>query len=331
MNQRGLSDRRLSQMAGFAVFFALVVIGLGAFTRLIDAGLGCPDWPGCYGHILPSAGHGTAMAWSGSSLMAYKAWAEMIHRYAVGVLSLLIAASVLRIFFCKRLHSRRYLLPAMGLLLVLGYQIMLGQWTVTLKLWPIIVTQHLLGGFLILTLLWVIFLRAADFLGDNSRQSRGLFLGGLVVLLALCVQIALGAWTSTNYASLSCPDFPFCVNGASPLHYHFTKAFHLLPVGQNFEGGVLPEALRQTIQMTHRLGALLVTLMLGLLVVVTLGRPVSAVTKPALVLAALLPLQIALGIMNVLFQLPVAVAVCHTLVAALLLLALITLIMRACP
>jgi len=315
-------DRRLSQMAGVAVFFALVVIALGAFTRLLDAGLGCPDWPGCYGHLVPSA------EGSSASFVAYKAWAEMIHRYAVAVLGFLMVGIVLRIVCLKPLRTLQNGMLAGGLVGLLVYQVLLGQQTVTLRLWPVVVTQHLLGGFLILSCLWLVFLNASRRVA--SQCSPVLFAAGLGAALLLLVQIVLGAWTSTNYASLSCPDFPFCLNDQT-LHYQFAAAFHIHPAGQNFEGGVLPLPVRQTIQMMHRLGACVVAIVLLALSVTVVLREHSKATKPALLILALLPVQICLGIVNVLFQLPPGTAVCHTVIAALLLLAVITLVKRVCP
>jgi len=308
----------------FAISLALLVIMLGAYTRLIDAGLGCPDWPGCYGQIMPVVG--AAKAYPASPFVAQKAWAEMIHRYAVGALGLLIAVIVLNIFSRKKLRSRGNVILASGLLLLLAYQILLGRFTVTLKLWPIVVSQHLLGGFLILVTLWMIYLNLTQRVRSMHHKpvQPWIRLYGIFVLALLFVQIILGAWTSTNYASLSCPDFPFCMNDQM-MTWHFREAFALHPAGVNYEGGILPEGVRQTIQMMHRFGALVVSvLLLGLV-----GLLFSRQWRCVYIIAILLPLQICLGIMNVLFELPVAVAVSHTFVAALLLLSVITLVYSA--
>jgi cytochrome c oxidase assembly protein subunit 15 len=349
-----------------ASFFALGVIGLGATTRLLDAGLGCPDWPGCYGHfIVPTAE-------TGQVIVAYKAWAEMIHRYFVGGLSVLILAVIAMIVSKKSLRVRHNLILAGMLILLLAYQIMLGQWTVTLKLLPAIVTQHLLGGFLILSMLWLVYLhnrasaisrslltspssRAApsagssalfdDFTGKGAGSraksmhgktrkrlmgnDRAAFLvGALLALLLLFSQITLGAWTSTNYASLSCPDFPFCMR-AQTMTWQFSQAFHVFsPVGVNYEGGVLSTAVRQTIQMTHRFGALILTCYLFVFMAIAFMRlhHFPRLMKSLYVIMGLLCVQLCIGISNVIFKLPLVTAVSHTLIAALLLLSVMTLI-----
>jgi cytochrome c oxidase assembly protein subunit 15 len=326
----------LSRLACFASFFALGVIALGAFTRLIDAGLGCPDWPGCYGHITAPLSETAKLSvteeYPGSNIVIYKAWAEMVHRYFVGGLSLFILSIVATILSQKIFRKRNNILLALALVLLLVYQIVLGQLTVTLKLLPIIVTQHLLGGFLILTTLWLIHLQNNQPLRDRLIPLKvGVLLPlSLVGLILLFLQIALGAWTSTNYASLSCADFPFCMNDQS-IVWHFKAAFNAFsPVGVNYEGGVLPETIRQTIQMTHRLGALIVTCYLFFLSIVAMPklRKSFEILKSFHVVLGLLCLQLCIGITNVLFKLPLVTAVCHNLVAVLLLLAMTTLIFK---
>lgn len=328
MKQAGThKDQILLWMARGAVLLAFFVIGLGALTRLMDAGLGCPDWPGCYGHLipLPSISEET---WPHSPYVAYKAWTEMIHRYAVGVLGLLILAITAWVLVRKSLHTRRLFVLVTGLWILLIYQILLGQWTVTLRLWPVIVTQHLMGGFLILSLLWMISLTQTS-IGESVHSKEG-YVWTRLSLAILLLQILLGAWTSTNYASLSCPDFPFCLND-SPVHYAFGEAFRLLSTGINYDGGVLaPPALR-AIQMTHRAGALLVSINLLALAAWLMMRYSYHFTRIAGGMMALLLMQACLGMINVLYHLPVVTAVCHTLVAALLLLTLITLAARIYP
>ncbi len=314
-------QRFLSLISLMASFFALGVIALGAFTRLKDAGLGCPDWPGCYGHLIVASS-------------SYKAWAEMIHRYFVGCLSIFIVG--IAIILCIRTKKQNTPINnrvlGAGLIILLTYQIMLGMWTVTLKLLPIIVTQHLLGGLLILSLLWVIYLNNQQL---NNRMAGGLGRGywgaGLLGLVLLFCQILLGAWTSTNYAALSCSDFPLCMNNQAMV-FHLKEAFNLFSsVGINYDGGVLPDAVRQTIQMVHRLGALVLTLyffVLGLIVVKKLVHFPERL-KIIYVIFGLLVVQISLGIMNVLFKLPLITALAHTVVAALLLLTVITFLFQA--
>lgn len=322
-------SRLISSMACFASFFALCVIALGAFTRLMDAGLGCPDWPGCYGHLMvPGDAASVNLTYPATPLVAYKAWAEMIHRYFVGALSVLIMGIVITIFTTRMARTRGNIMLACGLIVLTVYQILLGQWTVTLKLLPIIVSQHLLGGFFILSLLWMIFLNNKPINTLHPvKYLRPLAVGALFLLL---LQICVGAWTSTNYASLSCPDFPFCRNEGT-LVWHFKEAFTLFsPVGINYEGGVLPEDVRQTIQMTHRLGAAIVTCYIFVLVGVIFAQMKQALPlmKTVYLLLGLLMIQLCLGISNVLFKLPLITAVSHTVLAALLLLTLLTLVFQ---
>lgn len=313
-------------LAWFASVFALCVIALGAFTRLIDAGLGCPDWPLCYGHFIVSTINPDS-----APLVAYKAWAEMIHRYFAGTLSCLILAIVILIFirtyqtFKKEAWKLNFFL-SLALIILVAYQIILGQLTVTLKLLPIIVTQHLLGGYLILSVLWLIYL--------NNKAKLHLALGraflpwALLGIVLLFLQIMLGAWTSTNYASLSCSDFPLCHHLQASFSAHFKEAFNIFsPTGINYEGGVLSHEIRQTIQMTHRLGALIVTCYLLILTAI-LNINIKPLRGLSYILIGLLFLQICFGISNVVFKLPLMTAIAHTITAVLLLLTLITIAFR---
>ena len=318
----------LCRLAWFASFFALGVIALGAFTRLIDAGLGCPDWPGCYGHLIAPLTNSD----TGNHIVAYKAWAEMVHRYFVGALSGLVIVIIITIVSQKKFRTCGNCWLAAALILLLAYQIMLGQWTVTQKLLPVIVTQHLLGGFLILAVLWLLYL-----INNQQLQNRlpPLATGHLrcaagIALILVFIQIALGAWTSTNFASLSCPDFPLCMNDQSMV-WHFQQAYNLAaPAGVNYEGGVLPESIRQTIQMTHRLGALILTVYLVFFAAFAIRRVKKSLPllNSLFVLLGLLCVQLCIGITNVIFKLPLLTALSHNLVAVLLLLAVITLLYK---
>ena len=329
----------LSRLAWFASLFALIVIALGAFTRLIDAGLGCPDWPGCYGQItvpLTQTAHKLAsLQFPASPLVAYKAWAEMIHRYFVGGLSVLIIAIIVTIVLlavcAKSARIRGNFILAVCLVILLGYQIMLGQWTVTLKLLPIIVSQHLLGGYLILSTLWVIHLNnQPKMLIKDTKPTQNILPWAILGFILLLIQIMLGAWTSTNYASLSCADLPFCMNDQVMI-WHLKEAFHLfLPANTNYEGGVLPVVVRQTIQMTHRFGALILTCYLLFFVACTSLRLKHHpdLLKSLYLILGLLCVQLCLGMSNVIFKLPLATAMGHTLIAALLMLSMITFILK---
>lgn len=324
----------LAMTAIFACFFALAVIGLGAFTRLIDAGLGCPDWPGCYGHLIApftnSMPDQMSQLYRSTVFDVYKAWAEMIHRYFAAILGFIILYVVYLIF--HKVRHRQNILLGCTLLILLAYQIFLGQWTVTYKLLPIVVTQHLLGGFLILTSLWLIYLNNRHgLLNVGTQKYGGIRWAALLGLIVLFLQILLGAWTSTNYASLSCPDFPFCLNSQPLMKMHIKEAFTIFPAFDvNYEGGVLSEAVRQTIQMMHRLGALIVTLYwFGFTAYcMTKIRVETDIIQLIYLIWGLLLTQIGIGMINIIYKLPVMTAVGHNLVAVLLLLSMVTLVFR---
>ncbi|MBB71593.1 MAG: hypothetical protein CMF50_04290 [Legionellales bacterium] len=322
-----VKQQSLALLALVACVLAVGVIALGAYTRLNDAGLGCPDWPGCYGQVTVPQGEAAHYLYNNSSFSAAKAWAEMLHRYFAGSLTLLLIG----IFFVGGLlsveqpkRSNILLLGALALLLL--YQIALGRWTVTLKLLPIIVTQHLLGGLGILSLLWLLYLSNRKLPFTALPNNRGLRWGAGVGLALVLLQLFLGAWTSTNYASLSCPDFPFCHN-SSPSIFAWRDAFHLLlPAGVNYQGGVLADTVRQSIQMAHRIGAMVVSIYLlgfGLIAQQQLRRDGAVLSSLNLIMVLVL-LQLSLGMAGVVFQLPLSIALAHTLVAAGILLSLIT-------
>jgi len=326
-------NRLISWLAFGACFFALGVIGLGAFTRLIDAGLGCPDWPGCYGHLtVPLTEKARQLAnieFSGSHLVTYKAWAEMIHRYFAGTLSILII-SIIVCAVKKTYRTRGNIILACCLIALLAYQILLGQLTVSLKLLPIIVTQHLLGGFLILSTLWLIYLSNRQRQISYTRVGF-LYPAAIIMLVLVLLQITLGAWTSTNYASLSCPDLPFCLNSQPLMTMHFKAAFNIFaPVGVNYDGGVLPVEVRQTIQMTHRLGALIITIYIFSFSALALHKLKHApeLVKSLYLILGVLCVQLCIGMANVIFKLPLASALSHNLFAVILLLSVITLVYK---
>lgn len=321
----------LAILAGFATFFAFAVIGLGAFTRLIDAGLGCPDWPFCYGKLVPLNSIAEVMVIASP----YKAWAEMIHRYFAGTLGCLIII-IFIMSFKKNVKCKSNLIFSTLLLILLLFQIMLGQWTVTYKLLPIVVTGHLLGGFAILSILWLIYLNnsTSSFIVLQKRDAtifRRIAFFAILGLVLLLLQIFLGAWTSTHYAAFSCPDFPLCQNNKAFSLRGFSAGFTLFtPVGMDYSGGLLSEMIRQTIQMVHRIGALILTVYL---VFFAMLASIPLIKFPKImysfyVLLTLLVLQLCIGMMNVLFKRPLMIAIFHNLVASLLLLSLITLIFK---
>ncbi|QXB56443.1 COX15/CtaA family protein [Aeromonas sp. FDAARGOS 1415] len=301
-------------LASMAIVLAVLVIMLGAYTRLTDAGLACPDWPGCYGSLaIPHADHveQAAQRYPDSPLVPHKARSEMVHRYLAGVLGCLIAA----LFALSwRAGGRLRLLSGTLLALVVG-QATLGMWTVTLALHPLVVTTHLLGGFTILTLLWLYRLALArPSAPPRSHHGQGLPWLGSAACGVLLLQIALGGWTSANYAAMACVELPFC-QGDWQDQLRWEEAFHL-PLGHtSYEFGVLSKEARQTIHIAHRLGALATALLVGGFALALIRQRASLQWLGGLLLVLLL-VQIALGLANVYLALPLANALAHNLVAA---------------
>lgn len=308
-------------LALFATALALLVVLLGAYTRLTHAGLGCPDWPGCYGFIgVPQSAEQLAHAeqhYPQAPVEAHKGWNEMVHRYFAGSLGLLILALAIQALRRRGEPGQPLKLPLLLLALV-TLQAAFGMWTVTLKLWPQVVTAHLLGGFATLSLLLLLTLRLSARWPALSVRLRRLAALGLLLVIG---QIALGGWVSSNYAAVACVDLPTCHGQWWPA-MDFANGFHLTQhIGPNYLGGQLDSEARTAIHMTHRLGAVLVTLVL-LLLAWQLKRHGQARLAALLLLA--LAGQISLGISNVLLHLPLAVAVAHNLGGAVLLLALVS-------
>ncbi|MFA9459336.1 COX15/CtaA family protein [Thiohalorhabdus sp. Cl-TMA] len=302
---------------------AFAVVVLGGYVRLSNAGLGCPDWPGCYGHLkVPESLAGT----SGFErpLETGKAWKEMVHRYFAGALGLTIAGLGFIAWRRRQEDGQAVALPLMLVALVI-FQALLGMWTVTWLLKPLVVTAHLLGGMATLGLLVWLALRQGHLLRPVAEpgpwRTWALLALGVAVL-----QVLLGGWTSANYAALACPDFPTCQGQWWP-RTDFGQAFTLWHgLGINYEGGILGNPARMTIHLTHRLGAVLTLLTVGGLVLALLYRARSArVRKVAGVAGMALLVQAGLGIANVVFGLPLSVAVAHNAGAAILLLSLVAL------
>lgn len=305
--------------------FCLVV--LGAYVRLSNAGLGCPDWPGCYGHIgVPDAQHEVAAAeaaYPERPVEAPKAWKEMVHRYLAGVVGLLIGAlAVLAWRDRSRTLPRQLALAVVGVVLV---QIVFGALTVTLKVKPIIVTTHLMLGLTTLSLLWWMWLSTRRAAASAPPAAALLKPLSLAALLLLCGQIFLGGWTSTNYAALACPDFPACHDSYLPKG-DLGEAFKLWRgLGIDYEFGVLDTASRATIHLVHRYGALVLSLMLVTVAGYLLSLRRAPYTALGLALLAALALQLAIGIGLILKQLPLWLADAHNAGAAVLLLAVLAL------
>jgi cytochrome c oxidase assembly protein subunit 15 len=314
---------RARAIALLALYVALFVVPLGAYVRLSDAGLGCPDWPGCYGKLVgvpehPDEHAAAAQAFPDKPVQAGKAWKEMIHRYVAGTLGLLV-------FAAAALAWRRHRLTAAALAGVIVFQALLGMWTVTLLLKPVIVTAHLLGGMTVVALLTLLAMGAADAWSRRSAPAGAVALARLALLL-LVLQVGLGGWVSSNYAALACQDFPTCQGGWLPamdFGHGFTFRREL---GYAGDGSLLPFEALTAIHWTHRLGALLVFVSLSALAFRL--RAVPGWRPWAFVLAVLLLLQVGLGIANVLLSLPLPLAVAHNFGAALLLLHVVAVNMR---
>ena len=329
-DRRALRFRRL---AGFAVVLTLGLLMLGAWVRLTDAGLGCPDWPGCYGKLTPvqaSAQIAQAVAEQGGEhgpVSMGKAWREMGHRYVATLLGMLIVAlAVLAWRWRARLGQSPWLATALvGVVILQG---LFGKWTVTLLLKPAIVTGHLLGGLLVFVLLlwlWLRQLPPARYI--DPEPAAGLATPVRIGLLVVVAQIFLGGWTSTNYAALACTDLPTCQGSWWP-EVNFADGFHFLrELGMTGDGELLPAQALTAIHLSHRIGAVVALAVVGWVGWRALRAPGEERLGAALL--AMLALQWLLGLSNVWFSLPLPVAVAHNGGAAVLLALLVVLHFRA--
>jgi heme a synthase len=321
------------RVAAIAAVLCAIVVVVGAWVRLTNAGLGCPDWPGCYGHLHPGQVVERAEEISAANperpFDYQKALNEMVHRYIVGALGLLVLALAALSVMNRRDPAQPRVLPWM-IVVLLVLQALLGMWTVTLLLKPLIVTLHLLGGLATLALLWWLALPPERReLKAAERPVRRLAIGAMAVVL---VQISLGGWTSTNYAAAACADFPACHGSWWP-DMDFDNGFVLWRgLGIDYEGGVLDAPARVAIHYTHRLGAYLTALVVLLLVAGAWRRGQTAATRAAAtaVLVAL-GLQFTIG-MNLIWQgWPLWLGTAHNAGAALVVLAMITLLRYLTP
>ena len=321
-------NQTIHKLAMIAAIVTFCVIVLGAWVRLSHAGLGCPDWPGCYGQLTwPEAVseiEAANQAFPERPYESNKAWREMVHRYLAGTLMLLVFAIGWKTW--RDPHSNRTLkILASTLVVLIIFQALLGMWTVTLKLKPIIVMAHLLGGLSSFSLLlWLMFSSKRHF-GDKPnikiRRMRGSIITAIVIL---ATQIALGGWTSANYAALACPDVPMCTGQWWP-ETNFQEAFVLWrEIGVDYEGGLLDQQSRVAIHLTHRIGAVVTLLVLVMLAFRLVKIP--RLRTGGQVLMALVLLQFTLGILNVALYLPLSNAVAHNAGAALLLATLLGLL-----
>lgn len=387
-------------LALIAVPFVFVVIGLGAFTRLMDAGLGCPDWPTCYGHILwPTAEHhveAANLAYSETPVETHKTWPEQVHRLFASALGLI---SLVVFFVSMRLNADRKLKWQLGSIvgvflaalvvkiivkvnmditavamhdiydIIIGFivlacfillgviaikrgsspqpiklpafivgfvilQGLFGMWTVTLKVWPQVVTIHLLGGFTMAALFWLLTLRLNNqywYLVQPEwvrlKRLMPWIIAGFVIVVA---QIALGGWTTSNYAAVACPDFPTCQGQLWPT-MDVAQGFNLTQgIGPSYLGGQMDNEARIAIHMAHRIGAIITTVYLLGLVVALLSNLRSGIANSmAYMVLGMLLVQVALGLGNIIFHFPLSVAVAHNAGGALLLLVMLTLVYKA--
>ena len=304
--------KTLSLLSGILGF---VVVALGAWTRLADAGLGCPDWPGCYGFVtIPVSPEEIDIANSKFPDTPYevaKAIPEVVHRYFAVALGFFIVCIAYLAVRSKDVPTNIRNLS----IFLLAWVIMqgtFGYWTVSLKLWPQVVTTHLMSGFLTTALLWLLYFKTKDLLESRARWNFEISTKRLfnISIALVAVQIFLGAWTSTNYASYSCTDFPLCQGQILP-EANFKEGFNFFQsIGPNYLGGQLDHESRVAIHLTHRFGAIVVTLFLLFTSFHLYKRNFQTL---AYGLIAFLTLQVLLGISNVIFALPLLIAVGHNL------------------
>ena len=324
-------------LALIATLLASLVVGMGAYTRLVHAGLGCPDWPGCYGFItVPETPQEIAQAealFPNAPVEVEKGWPEMIHRYIAGALMLLVLAIVFQAIKFRKEPEQPVRLPIFILSLII-LQAAFGMWTVTLKLWPQVVTAHLLGGFATFSLLFLLTLRLSGLqwgvISEKTEELKSLKTLGIAGLLVVILQVSLGGWTSSNYAALACPELPTCQGQWLP-PMNFSEGFDIgQSIGPNYLGGLLHAKARTAIHFTHRIGAIITFLLLSFLVWRTfrVSRDMTQANRSglrhvaALVFLALI-VQVCLGLSNIIWSLPLDVAVAHNLGGALLLLTLV--------
>lgn len=315
-----------------AFCLAMVVVMLGAFTRLADAGLGCPDWPGCYGHLMwPDEDHEIARAeelFPHAPVETDKTWPEMVHRYFAGTLGILIAIIAFKAWPRREQRDYPFRLPIF-LAFVVVWQALFGMWTVTLKLWPQVVTVHLMGGMTVLSLLWLLVNRLSGIRWQFSETQldavQKLKPWVIVGIVLVAFQILLGGWTTSNYAAFGCPDFPTCHGDLWP-QMDAAEGFNIFQtIGPNYLGGQLENDARVAIHFFHRLGAVVVATYLVMLAIRLFAFKERQISVVATIILAALAIQLALGITNVLMRIPIEVAVAHNAGAGILMLTLITL------
>jgi heme a synthase len=310
------------RLIAFTVVLTLALIMLGAYVRLADAGLGCPDWPGCYGHLTPTSAQAKiagAVAEQGGEhgpVSMAKAWKEMGHRYVAMFLgALIVGIAWLAVAYRHSLKQSPILpLVLVGVVIMQG---LFGKWTVTMLLKPAIVTGHLIGGMLTFSLL--VWLWQRQYAGRrylDAEPLHGLRAPALIGAVLVSAQIVLGGWVSTNYAALACTDLPLC-QGALVPEMNFSDGFHVFrELGKTDTGALLPLTALTAIHWLHRIGAILVTIYIAWLTP-RVARAGERVLGRAI--GMMLLVQLTLGLANVWFSLPLPVAVLHNGGAAVLL------------
>jgi cytochrome c oxidase assembly protein subunit 15 len=320
--QSSQGTTRFRRLALAGALLAAAVVVLGAWVRLTDAGLGCPDWPGCYGHLYPQMEHGFS-----------KAIHEMIHRYFASTLGLVIVSLLVWAVWNRKSRGQP-LVPVALLFVIVCLQGALGALTVTRLLKPLIVTAHLLGGLTTLATLWWLALtpETGPFSQATSAREAPLRNFALIGMALLALQIALGGWTSANYAAVACPDLPTCQQSYwPPMDFH--DAFILWRgMDVDYTGGVLGNPARTAIHVTHRLGAVLtgcVLVTLGCFCIFKAERRSVRVAGRLVVLAVLL--QICIGLTMVHFGMPLQLATLHNAGAAFTVISMVLLLRRLWP
>ena len=315
-----MDDSKISKLSFVGALFTLIVISLGAWVRLTDAGLGCPDWPGCYGLLTtPDTVDELAKAreyYPNADIDVGKAWREMLHRYMAGLLGLYVFFIT---YISIKYSKRSYTLPVLISILII-IQAIMGMLTVTMLVKPTIVTTHLFFGMLTATLLFINSLKYSNISMSPEKIPAIALIIITITWVFLIIQILLGGWTSTNYASLACTDFPKCLDQWYPKEMIFNEAFNVnnLP-DVNYEGGILAYGAKVAIHYSHRITALILTFVFisALYVVFKLNKH-SLLKKIMSISIIFFILQVILGISNVVYSLPLNIAVWHTMNAAIL-------------
>ena len=326
----------LRRLALLGMLLCLVVIVLGAWVRLTDAGLGCPDWPGCYGHVTPAGAEkveGKIESYSpGWEYDSGKAWREMIHRYAATTLGFIIVL-ITAMAIAYRREKPVSVVYAVGLLVTVVLQGILGAFTVWWLVKPLIVVLHLTGGLTtlsLLTWLWLRMRRVTAVVQPEVGATKiaaldGARRAGIIAVAVVAIQIILGGWTSSNYAAVACPDLPTCQGQWIPKDMDYADAFVIWRgLDINYEGGVLDHPARVAIHFTHRAWALVATLaVLWAAWLAWRNAPTALVRNGAVWAVGALSLQWLIALLMILKAFPLSLATGHNAGAALLLMALL--------